>query len=171
MYCSHFVDFPIIVNNGIAAPDCDVPHIFTTGGVGWSAEFSFDLEWDEVPHRTATFFAGHIQKSVPFTGNSVIIPADILKIPFTMLRVSVCGVDCIPDPDSIARAKEIRARQNEINMEFRECEQSEVKALMDEYMALVKERNGLNLIRKRYITPWCELGYIYPGATIPDARG
>lgn len=170
MNCTHFVDFPVFVKGTTAKP-CKVPHIFTTGGIGWSVEFNFDDDWSAVPHRTATFWAGHIRKDVPFTGNSVIIPTDILRIPFTMLRVSVRGTDCIPDPESIARAEEICARQSEINMEFRECEQSEVKALMDEYIALANERKGLNLIRKRYITQWCELGYIYPGTTLPDARG
>ena len=171
MYCSHFVDFPIIVNNGIAAPSCGMPHIFTTGGVGWSVKFNFDAAWDAVPHRNVTFWAGHIRKKVPITESAAIIPPEILRIPFVHLRVSICGTDCIPDPESIARAKEIRDRQNEINVEFRECERSEVKALMDEYMALIKERSELNLIKKRYITPWNEIGYIFPGATVPDTRG
>lgn len=156
---------------GLEAKVCTGAHLLTTGSKGLSAVFNFSKEWDEVPYRTAVFWAKDICESVPLEGNQAVMPDIVFSKPYADLLVCVCGADCIPDPESIARAEEICARQSEINMEFRECEQSEVKALMDEYIALANERKGLNLIRKRYITQWCELGYIYPGTTLPDARG
>lgn len=170
MQCDCMISFPVDVI-GLKATTCERQHLFTTGGVGWSVVFNFGGEWAKTPYRTATFWAGEKRMCVQVTGDTAIIPPELLTMPFVHLYVSVYGKDCEPDAETINRAAEINERLAQIDEEIRVCDESSVKALMDEYMTLVEERSGLNLVKKAYSSSWCRLAYILPGTAPPEARG
>lgn len=144
------------------------PILFTSGMKGMKIALEFDSEWNEVPFRSATFFAVDSMMTVENVTDSVEVPEQILDRPYTKVYLSVVGQDVKPDADTIAKATEIHARMDTIQAEMLTANSEAVGSLMSEYMALCNELDTMNLVRKRFPTPWLPIGRVFPGAEVPD---
>lgn len=148
---------------------CRKCHPVPTGQKGFSIEFLFDEEWDELPFRKAVFWAGDTVIDAGYITDSVEIPSEICKRPYVPLLVGVVGCDADPDAATIARAEEITARMNAIDEEILSADSDTVAELFDEHVALVYEMKSLGLVTKRLPSIWCKIGWILPGAVSPNA--
>lgn len=144
------------------------PILFTSGMKGVKIALEFDSKWDEVPFRSATFFAVDSMLTVEDVTDSVEVPEQILDRPYTKVYLSVVGQDVKPDDETVARATEIHARMDAIQTEMLTANSETVGPLMSEYMALRKELDTMNLVRKRFPTPWLPIGRVFPGAELPE---
>lgn len=144
------------------------PILFTSGMKGVKIALEFDSEWDELPFRSATFFAVDSFTTVEDVSDHVVVPENVLDRPFTKVYLSVVGQDVKPDADTIARATEIHARMDAIQTEMLTANSETVGPLMSEYMALREELDGMTLVRKRFPTPLLPIGRVFPGAEPPE---
>lgn len=144
------------------------PILFTSGMKGVKIALEFDSEWDELPFRSATFFAVDSLLTVEDVTDSVEVPEQILDRPFTKVYLSVVGQDVKPDAETVARATEIHARMEAIESGMQTATTETVGPLMAEYMALHDELGTMNLVRKRFPTPWIPVGRVFPGAEVPE---
>ena len=153
---------------GVAPKPQNPPIMFTSGMKGMKIALEFDSEWDEVPFRSATFFAVDSMMTVEDVTDSVEVPEQILDRPYTKVYLSVVGQDVKPDAETVARATEIHARMEAIESGMQTATSETVGALMSEYMELRKELDGMTLIRKRFPTPWIPIGRVLRGVELPE---
>ena len=153
---------------GVSPKPQNPPIMFTSGMKGMKIALEFDSEWEGLPFRSATFFAVDSMVTVDDVTDSVEVPEQILDRPFTRVYLSVVGQDVKPDADTIARATEIYARMEAIETEIRSATSDTVGALMSEYTALHDELGTMNIVRKRFPTPWVPIGRVFPGVELPE---
>lgn len=144
------------------------PIMFTSGMKGMKIALEFDSEWDEVPFRSATFFAVDSFMTVEDIADSVEVPEQILARPFTKVYLSVVGQDVKPDAETVARIAQIRTRMEAIESEMLTANSETVGALMSEYSDLRKEWAGMDVVRKRFPSPFFPIGRVFPGAEVPE---
>lgn len=144
--------------------------LFTTGMVGMEIAVEFNAEWDDLPYRTAVFFAVDTIREVEIEGDTVVVPAEILDRPYTKVYMGAIGEDVKPDAETLARQAAIVARLNTIeDVEIPAATVETVGALMDEHLELHKELDGMNIVRKRMPSIWLPIGRVFPGAE-PDGE-
>lgn len=68
------------------------PSVITAGTVGLEAEFNFDSQWD-ILSKTLVFKAGEKVVTKALTGDSCIVPWEVLEQPKQWLRVGVYGAN------------------------------------------------------------------------------
>lgn len=153
---------------GVSPKPQNPPILFTSGMKGVKIALEFDSEWDELPFRSATFFAVDSMLTVEDVTDSVEVPEQILDRPYTKVYLSVVGQDVKPDAETVARATEIHARMEAIESEMLTATSDTVGALMSEHMALYEELGTMNLVRKRFPTPWIPIGRVLRGVEPPE---
>lgn len=75
---------------------CVQPQLLTTGMVGAVVEFSFDEAWDGLT-RCAVFADGMVAKDVLLSGNTCVIPHEVLTTSGHVLCVGVYGTNAAGD--------------------------------------------------------------------------
>ena len=68
-----------------------VPEVLTSGMVGKKVKLEFNEDWDALS-KTVVFSAGSVTKDVICSGDTVVIPAEVLLKPLGVLYVGVYGV-------------------------------------------------------------------------------
>lgn len=165
MSTNNLLTYPVIIH-GLKPKICFPTQIFTGDAVGSRIVFDFSEEWNAVPYRTATFWAGDRRETVPIVDNVAVIPSAILKRPWVNLYVSVCGKDSEPDMENIARGREINERLQQITDAINAgASGDELTALLDECGTLRKDYKALGLPSKIYPSMWGKIGSIFVGAT------